>query len=77
SGMATPKGTFAELVANLADPSGEVRRRAVQKIMRRSRERQQAFEQFAQLLNDPDYQVYKVVIMIGKSLCHCCPCSKM
>lgn len=60
--MATPKIPFATLVAQLSDPDDQVRRKAIQRIMRRRNKRAQAFLQIASLVSDPTYPVRKQAV---------------
>src|SRR5262245_41433509 len=60
--MKTPPVPFSSLLADLADPSSQVRRLAISRIMRRSKERGQAFASLLTLLNDPDDQVRQAAI---------------
>ncbi len=60
--MATPRIPFATLITQLADPDDQVRRKAIQQIMRRRNERAQAFLPLAQLTSDPAYSVRKQAV---------------
>ena len=65
--MATPQIPFADLLAELSNPDIRVRRTAITKIMRRRKERGQAFQRLTQLLNDPYAPVRKAAVKaLGK-----------
>ena len=55
--MKTSPIPFSTLLANLADPDPQVRRQSIADLMRRRKERAQAFAPLQTLLKDPDYQV--------------------
>lgn len=60
--MASTKIPFSIFIAELANPDDQVRRKAIQKIMRRRTERGQAFLSLAPLVSDPAYPVRKQAV---------------
>lgn len=60
--MKTSRVPFTTLLAGLADPNGQVRRKSITAIMRRRSERGQAVAALLALLNDPEDEVCEAAI---------------
>lgn len=61
--MPTPKVPFATLLAELHDPAGEIRLKAIKKIVRRNSE-SQAFADLVSLISDPESRVRNAALRV-------------